>query len=261
MSLPEHVMEEYRKSKSPVGRVHSMESFGLVDGPGVRFVVFLQGCQMRCQYCHNPETWDQKGGSLWTPKELFDRVYGYRKYWGQEGGITVSGGEPLLQVEFVSEFFRLAKQYQVHTALDTSGGPFTKQDPFFGKFQKLMENTDLVLLDLKQIDETRHKRLTGRENGNIMEMARYLSGCGKDLWIRHVLVPTITDHKEDLIRLRDFIRQLETVRRVEVLPYHNMGEFKWKELGIPYSLKEIQAPTKQEVKEAEEILEVSRYTN
>ena len=239
---------------NPIGYVHSLESFGSVDGPGVRFVVFLQGCALRCKYCHNPETWAAEGGEEWTAEKLFQRVYRYRNYWGKKGGITVSGGEALLQIDFVTELFTLAKEKGVNTCLDTSGNPFTREKPFYSKFEKLMEVTDLFMLDIKEIDEEEHRKLTGQTNKNILDMARCLSEHGKKMWIRHVLVPGITDDEGQLTRLRAFIDTLETVERVEVLPYHTLGVFKWKELGIPYALEDVNPPSAESVARAREIL-------
>lgn len=253
-------MEDSIKSNPEiVGNIHSFESFGLVDGPGVRFVFFLQGCRMRCRYCHNPETWDLKNGQEWTAKKAFERAYRYKQYWKNNGGITVSGGEPLLQIDFVTELFSLAKQHNIQTVLDTSGNPFTYDEPFFPKFERLMEYTDLVMLDIKEMDDEKHKSLAGWSNENILQMARYLSEHNKDMWIRHVLVPELTDDEDGLLKLKDFIRELKTVRRVEVLPYHTLGEFKWKNLGIDYPLAGVRVPTQEEVKRAEEILEVQQY--
>lgn len=171
------------KEKDVEGFVHSMETFGLVDGPGVRFVVFLQGCRMRCRYCHNPETWKLEGGTPWTADKLFSHVYRYKSYWNKKGqpngGITVSGGEPLLQIDFVTEFFKKAKEKGVHTALDTAGNPFTLEEPFISKFEELMKVTDLVILDFKEIDNEKHKKLTGCPNDNIVQMAKWLSDHGK----------------------------------------------------------------------------------
>ncbi len=239
------------------GRVHSFESFALVDGPGVRFCVFLQGCNMRCKYCHNPETWTCNAGEEWTPEDLFKKVYRYKNYWGQDGGITVSGGEALLQMEFVTEFFKLAKEKGVHTTIDTSGNPFSMKPDYLEKFDKLMEVTDLFLLDIKEMDEERHKALTGHTNKNILELARYLSDHGKEMWIRHVLVPGLTDDEAGLVALKGFIDELKTVSRVEILPYHTLGLFKWENLGIDYPLDGVKTPTDEEVKRAEGILGIS----
>lgn len=246
------------EEKAVSGRVHSLETFGLVDGPGVRFVVFLQGCRMRCQYCHNPETWERSGGEVWTAKELFQRAWRYRNYWKKNGGITVSGGEPLLQIDFLLEFFALAKEKGIHTALDTAGNPFTFEEPFFGKFQRLMELTDLVLLDVKHTSPERHKALTGWGNENILRMARYLDEIGKPMWVRRVLVPGLTDEEEELYALHSLLDELHNVERVEVLPYHTLGLFKWENLGIPYPLEGVRTPTGEEVARAETILGIRK---
>lgn len=244
------------------GRVHSLETFGLVDGPGVRFVVFLQGCRMRCKYCHNPETWSLEGGELWNAKDLFDRAYRYKPYWmrnGQlNGGITVSGGEPLLQIDFLIEFFKYAKEKGVHTAIDTAGNPFTLEEPFISKFNELMELTDLFILDIKEFDEEKHKVLTKWTNKNILEMATYLSDHGKAMWIRHVLVPGLTDDKQGLEDLYQFISGLKTVERTEILPYHTLGLFKWENIGVEYELDGVRIPSAEEVKEAEDILHIEK---
>ena len=152
------------------GRVHSIESFGSVDGPGVRFIAFLQGCNMRCAYCHNPDTWQCAGGEVYTPQQLLDKALRFKSYWKNSGGITISGGEPLLQIDFLLELFRLAKAEGIHTCIDTAGNPFTREEPFFSKFEQLMQVTDLLLLDLKQIDDEKHRRLTGCTNQNILDM-------------------------------------------------------------------------------------------
>lgn len=240
------------------GYVHSLETFGLVDGPGVRFVVFLQGCSLRCQFCHNPETW-HSGGEEWTAEKLWQRAYRYKQYWKSNGGVTVSGGEPLLQIDFLTEFFRLAKKAGVHTVLDTAGQPFTTNSEWLEKFKTLMEYTDLVLLDIKQMDEEGHKALTGRTNRNILEMANWLSDNGKKMWIRHVLVPNLTDDEADLEKMHQFISTLKAVERVEVLPYHTLGLAKWVKLGIDYPLDGVKVPTEEQVKRAEEILHTADY--
>ena len=241
------------------GYIHSIDSFGSVDGPGVRFVTFLQGCHMRCRYCHNPDTWDMKKGTLYTTDELLEKAMKYRSYWKNDGGITVSGGEPLLQIDFLTEFFRKAKANGIHTTLDTSGNPFTREEPFFSKFNELMKYTDLVMLDIKHIDDEQHKILTGCTNKNILDLARYLSDIKKPVWIRHVLVPERSDYDEYLERLHDFIETLDNVEKVEVLPYHTLGEYKWKELGYDYPLAGIDPPTKERVENANRILETAKY--
>ena len=244
-----------KQESAPVlGNIHSVESFGSADGPGVRYIVFLKGCAMRCQYCHNPDTWAGQGEDWQTPEEVLNKALRYKNYWKKNGGITVSGGEALLQIDFVTELFRLAKEKGVNTCLDTSGNPFTRQEPFFGKFRKLMEVTDLFMLDIKHMDPAGHRKLTGCDNANILDMARFLSDSGKAMWIRHVLVPGITDDEEQLTSLRKFIDTLKTVERVEILPYHTLGVFKWKELGIPYQLEGVEPPTEEQVKRAKELL-------
>lgn len=236
------------------GRIHSVESFGSADGPGVRYIVFLKGCNMRCQYCHNPDTWAKDGGELMTPEEVLKKALRYKTYWKEKGGITVSGGEALLQIDFVTELFRLAKEKGVNTCLDTSGNPFSLEEPFKSKFDELMKYTDLFMLDIKHMDDAAHRKLTGQTNQNILEMAAYLSDHGKAMWIRHVLVPGITTEEDELHRLRSFLDTLKTVERVEVLPYHTLGVFKWKELGIPYQLEGVDPPTKEQIDRAKEIL-------
>ena len=237
-----------------IGYVHSLESFGSADGPGVRYIIFLSGCNMRCQFCHNPDTWDIKAGKEYTASQLLKIANRYRPYWGSEGGITVSGGEPLLQIDFLLELFEKAKEMGIHTTLDTSGNPFTTEEPFYLKWKELMKVTDLVMLDIKHIDEEQHKILTGKTGKNILEMARQMSEMGQPMWIRHVLVPERNDTDEYLHRLADFIKTLKTVERVEVLPYHTLGVFKWENLGIPYKLEGIDPPTAERVGNAKRIL-------
>ena len=236
------------------GHIHSVESFGSADGPGVRYIVFLKGCNMRCQYCHNPDTWAKDGGELMTPEEVLKKALRYKTYWKEKGGITVSGGEALLQIDFVTELFRLAKEKGVNTCLDTSGNPFSLEEPFKSKCDELRKYTDLFMLDIKHMDDAAHRKLTGQTNQNILEMAAYLSDHGKAMWIRHVLVPGITTEEDELHRLRSFLDTLKTVERVEVLPYHTLGVFKWKELGIPYQLEGVDPPTKEQIDRAKEIL-------
>lgn len=241
-------------AKELKGYVHSVESFGSVDGPGVRYIIFFAGCAMRCQFCHNADTWNMQAGTPYTADELLKKALRYRSYWGKEGGITVSGGEPLLQIDFLTELFEKAKEKGIHTTLDTSGNPFCREQPFLGKFERLMEVTDLVMLDIKHIDEEQHIRLTGRTNRNILELARFLDEKKKPVWIRHVLVPERTDRDEYLIRLDDFIRGLHHVEKVEVLPYHTLGAYKWKELGMKYELEGIEPPTAKRVRNANRLL-------
>lgn len=242
-----------------LGRVHSIESFGAVDGPGLRFIVFLQGCHMRCRYCHNPETWKCAGGTLRTPEDVLQQALRYKTYWKNGGGITVSGGEALLQMDFLLEFFRLAKEKGVNTAIDTAGNPYDDKDPvFMEKFARLCELTDLFILDMKEMDPEKHKALTGFYNDNILAMARYLSDHGKAMWIRHVLVPGLTDDEKGLQDLKAFLDTLQTVTRVEILPYHTLGVAEWENLGIPYTLKDVPTPTDEEVARAEKILGIRK---
>ena len=235
-----------------IGHIHSTESFGAADGPGVRFIVFMQGCHMRCRYCHNPDTWKMDGGDEVTADEILKRALRFKPYWGKDGGITISGGEPLLQIDFVIELFKKAKELGINNCIDTAGNPFTKEEPFFSKFEELMKYTDLLLLDLKEINPTRHKDLTGFDNSNIIEMAKYLSEINKPVWIRHVLVPEHSDFDEDLDALGDFIDTLSNVDRVEILPYHTLGKFKWENLGIPYTLESISPPSAERIENAKQ---------
>lgn len=244
---------------SAVGYVHSTESFGSVDGPGIRFIAFMQGCRMRCQFCHNPDTWNMGGGTPYTADELLDEALSYREYWGERGGITISGGEPLLHIDFLIELFKKAKAQGVHTTLDTCGQPFTYDRPFFDRFQELMEYTDLLLFDIKHIDDEKHKELTMMSNKNILNMAQYLSEIEKPVWIRHVLVPEKSDFDEDLIRLDTFIHSLKNVVKVEILPYHKLGVYKYAALNIPYKLKDIEPPTTERIENAKRLLHVDQY--
>lgn len=236
------------------GYVHSIETFGSVDGPGVRFIVFMQGCPMRCQYCHNPDSWKMRTGEELTADELLDKALRYRAYWGDKGGITVSGGEALMQMEFVTELFTNAHAMGVTTCLDTSAQPFTRQEPWFGAFGKLMAVTDTVLLDIKHIDDEAHRKLTRFGNANILDCARYLSDIGKPVWIRHVLVPGITDDEASLKRLRNFLCTLNNIERVDVLPYHTLGVFKYEKLGLAYPLQDTPTPSPESVARARSIL-------
>ena len=240
--------------KELTGYIHSLESFGSVDGPGVRYVIFMSGCAMRCQFCHNPDTWNMHSGTQYTAGELLAKARKYRSYWGSEGGITVSGGEPLLQIDFLTELFRKAKEEGIHTALDTSGNPFTRKEPFFEKFHELLKYTDLILLDIKHIDEEQHRILTGCTNSNILDMAEYLSEVGKPVWIRHVLVPGRSDKDEYLKKLDIFLQKLHNVEKVEVLPYHTLGTYKWKELGLTYPLEGVEPPSEERVDNARRLL-------
>lgn len=248
-------------TQAVIGSIHSTENFGTVDGPGVRFIVFTQGCRMRCQFCHNPDTWKIGGGKERSTDDILAEALRYKTYWGKDGGITVSGGEPLLQMEFLIDLFKKAKAAGVHTTLDSCGKPFTREEPFFSQFEELMKYTDLILFDIKHIDDEQHKVLTSLGNSNILEMAKYLSEINQPVWIRHVLVPQRTDYDEYLIRLSDFIKTLSNVQKVEVLPYHTMGLYKYQEMGIPYPLEGIETPTTERVENAKKILQTADYTD
>ncbi len=241
-----------------LGRINKLETFGSVDGPGVRFVVFVQGCPMRCQFCHNPETWDFKGDKAGaydiSAQDLLKKALRYQSYWGKDGGITVSGGEPLAQMDFMIEFFEAAKAAGVHTCIDTSGVNFVRNEPYFGKFKRLMDATDLLLVDIKNIDPTEHKKLTGHDNKNILDMFRYLDEIQKPIWIRHVLVPGMSDNDELLIKTREFIDTLHNVEKIEVLPYHALALAKYQELGIDYALKDVKSPSPERIANAKKIL-------
>ncbi len=237
-----------------MGSVHSTESFGSVDGPGIRFLIFLQGCPMRCQFCHNPDSWAVNNNQLMSADELLDNAERFKAYWGKEGGITVSGGEALLQIDFLIELFQKAHERGINTCLDTSAQPFTRREPWFSKFEMLMRVTDVILLDIKHIRDDKHKQLTRHTNTNILDCARYLSDINKPVWIRHVLIPGITDNDEYLNELADFIHTLDNVERVDVLPYHSLGTFKYEKLNIDYPLKDVLPPTKERIENAKRIL-------
>lgn len=238
------------------GNVHSIETFGTVDGPGIRYVVFTQGCMLRCLYCHNADTWEIGKGKVMTTDEIISDFESYLPFIeASGGGITVSGGEPLLQLDFLIDLFRRCKARGIHTTLDTSGGCYSTEAGFQKKLAELLTYTELVLLDLKHIDDQSHKRLTGRSNQNILEFARYLSDRKTPVWIRHVLVPGWTDSTADLERMADFIQGLNNVKKIEVLPYHKLGVYKWQNLGYKYPLEDVESPTTESVERAKAILE------
>lgn len=241
------------------GRIHSFESFGTVDGPGIRFVIFLQGCPLRCQYCHNPDTWEVGGGTEYTAEDVLARAIRYRNYFGDKGGVTVTGGEPLVQIDFVIELFTLLKAKGVHTCIDTSGITFNPDSELsVEKHKKLLSLTDLVMLDIKHIDDSACQKLTGKSNANTLAFAKFVSDQKTKMWIRQVLVPGITDDDESLARTRAFIDGLETVEKVEVLPYHTMGVVKYEKLGLEYPLKDVESPKKERVMYAKRILTEGR---
>ncbi len=221
-----------------VGKIHSVESFGTVDGPGIRLVVFLQGCPMRCLYCHNPDTWDYNGGEEMTADEIITLYLKNRSFYS-DGGITVTGGEPLMQTDFLLELFKKAKENGIHTCIDTSGCVFNLDNT--EKLDRLLELTDLVMLDIKHIDEQKHIALTGHSNDNILLFAKHLERKNIPVWVRHIIAQGYTDEPTDLLSLGEFLGTLKNLKALDVLPYHTMGVNKYKELGIPYKLEGIPA--------------------
>lgn len=233
------------------GYIHSTESFGTVDGPGIRYVVFFQGCPLRCLYCHNPDTWEFSGGRKVTAEELMEEYDSYREFL-KSGGITATGGEPMAQPEFLTELFSLAKSKGVHTCLDTSGIVFNPES--HEKVDKIIDHTDLVMLDIKHIDDEEHKKLTGRSNKNILAFAEYLRDRNIPLWVRHVVVPGITDDKNELLGLGKFLAGLTNLKALDVLPYHDMGKVKYQNLGIDYPLKDVEPLSKEKAIEARDVI-------
>ena len=237
------------------GRIHSIETLGTVDGPGLRYVIFTQGCLLRCQFCHNPDTWKMSGGKEMTVAEIVEDIKDYQPYFeSSNGGVTVSGGEPLLQAEFLLELFTELNKLGIHTCIDTSGGCFSRSPRFIKTLDALLEVTDLILYDLKQIDDAMHKELTGVSNSHILDMARYLDEKQIPIWVRHVLIPGGSDDDQLLQRLSDFIATLSNVEKIDVLPYHELGVYKWQELGLDYPLEGVKPPKDDRVKNAEAIL-------
>ena len=230
------------------GRIHSVESFGTVDGPGIRFVIFLQGCPMRCLYCHNPDTWETGCGREASARELIDE-YRKNRYFYSNGGITVTGGEPLVQLDFITELFKEAKDYGIHTAIDTSGITYNENAEYLKKLDELLNHTDLVMLDVKHIDCDKHRALTGHGNERVLAFAKYLDKKGIPIWARHVVVKGYTDLEDDLYRLGLFLGSLRNLKALDVLSYHTMGVKKYEELGIPYPLDGVE-PTSYEMREA-----------
>lgn len=233
------------------GNIHSLESCGTVDGPGIRFVVFTQGCPMRCKYCHNPDSWTTDVNKKMSVDEILEKYDGVKEFL-RNGGLTVTGGEPLLQIDFVTELFKRAKEKQIHTALDTSGILFNRKNT--SKIDELLKYTDLVMLDIKHIDDEEHKHLTGLSNVNILDFARYLSEKQVPVWIRHVVVPQITYNEKYLEKLGEFLSELNNIKALDVLPYHDMAIPKYESLGIDYPLKGIPPLTKEEAIKARDII-------
>ena len=242
-------MEE---DKQYYAKVHSIESFGTVDGPGIRFVLFLQGCHLKCKYCHNRDTWDMKSGEYKTLDDIFEKIKRYKNYMTLSGGgVTVTGGEPLLQVKFLIELFKKLKEEGIHTCIDTSGMVDITDD-----IKELLKYTDLVLLDIKHIDDEKCKKLVGFSNKKEIEFAKYLSENNIKIWIRQVIVPGYTDDEQDLLKLKQFINSLKTVEKVRFLPYHSMGKFKWGKLGSKYELEGVRDANQEDVDRANKILEI-----
>lgn len=235
------------------GNIHSIETFGTLDGPGIRFVIFMQGCNLNCKYCHNRDTWDMSENTLMSSDELIEKINKYKEYLDfSNGGVTVTGGEPLLQVKFLLVLFEKLKKLGYHTTIDTSG-----MLPLNDDIKKLLTLTDLVLLDIKHINDEKCKELVGFSNKRELEFARYLSDNNIPIWIRQVLIPGLTDDEKDLLDLKNFISSLKTVEKVEIQPYHNMGKFKWENLGLKYPLEEVRSANEEDIKRAKNILEIN----
>lgn len=236
------------------GRIHSLQSFGTVDGPGVRYVVFLQGCPMRCAYCHNPDTWAVNAGEEYDAEYIVEQYHRNEGFY-HDGGITVTGGEPLLQIDFLLELFELCKKSNIHTCIDTSGITYKPgNDAYNAKLDKLMTMTDLVMLDIKHIDPEKHKELTAQPNDGILAFAQYLSDKSIPVWIRHVVVPGITDDDVYLKKLGYFIGGLNNLKALDVLPYHDMAKPKYENLGMEYKLKDVPPMDKKVALEKKEVI-------
>ncbi len=241
-------MENFDKSN--YAKIHSIESFGTVDGPGIRFVVFMQGCMLKCKYCHNRDTWDLHSGNLISLEELLDKIQRYKEYiLPSGGGVTVTGGEPLLQVKFLINLFKQLKTLEIPTAIDTSGMVDITDD-----IKELLKYTDLVLLDIKHINDEKSKDLVGFSNQKELEFAKYLSDNNIPVWIRQVIIPGITNNEEDLLALKEFISSLKNVQKVELMPYHELGKFKWENLGLNYELEGVPSATAEDINKAKRIL-------
>lgn len=239
------------KSDGVMGYVHSVESFGTVDGPGIRYVVFMQGCPMRCAYCHNPDTWKIGAGQEMSAGRIISE-YKKNSAFYEKGGITVTGGEPLMQMDFLIDLFGKAKEEKIHTCIDTSGIVFDGKNT--EKMNELIALTDLVMLDIKHIDPEKHKEITGMDNKSILEFAKYLDSKNVTIWIRHTVVKGITDNPEDLVRLGEFIGCLKNLKAVDVLPYHTMGVPKYKELGIEYRLEGVSPLSVEDASKAKQYI-------
>lgn len=236
--------------KNIIGKIHSIETCGTVDGPGIRFVVFLQGCPMRCQYCHNPDSWEYNAGNLISVEEILNQYESIKEFC--KGGITVTGGEPLVQIDFVTKLFIEAQKREIHTALDTSGILFNPENT--EKIDNLLKYTSLVMLDIKHINDNEHQKLTGYSNKNILKFAKYLSDKNMPTWIRHVVVPEITYKEEHLKQLGEFLASLKNIKALDVLPYHSMAVSKYEKMEIDYPLANIPDLTHEEALNARNII-------
>ena len=240
---------------SIIGRIHSLESFGSVDGPGIRFVVFMQGCALRCQFCHNPDTWDTTKGMEYTPEQLMDEIIQYKSYMKfSGGGVTFTGGEPLLQAEFILEVSKMCKEQNISVAIDTSGFVWNEV------VKEVLEYTDIVLLDIKNYDPLVYETVTGVSLAPTLIFLDYLKERNINTWIRYVLVPKLTDNLDSVRQLSEHLDRFPNVSKIELLPFHKMGEYKWKELGLEYKLSDTKEPAKELMKEVQEIFEKNGKT-
>ena len=228
------------------GYIHSVETFGSVDGPGIRYVIFMQGCPLKCLYCHNPDSWKLKDGKVKSVKEIVKDVLDYSSFISS-GGVTISGGEPLLQAKFVLNLIKGLKKHNLHIAIDTAGSIPLKQS------KPVLDACDLVMLDIKELDDSDHKTLTGLSNANTLETLSYLESIKKPVWIRHVVLPSYTLNEEKLTKLANYLKEFKNIEKVDLLPFHKYGEFKWENLGYEYKLGKIQPPTEKEMKKVKQI--------
>lgn len=239
------------KQSNTIGRIHSFETLGAVDGPGIRFIIFMQGCHLQCKFCHNRDTWDFKGGTEYTVNEIYEKIMKYKNYFlASNGGVTASGGEPLLQIDFLIELFTNLKNSGISTAIDTSGIIDIND-----KVKKLIDLTDLFLVDIKCINDEICKSLIGHSNKKELEFIKYLDSVNKEIWIRQVIIPSITDKEEDLYKLRDFINSIDNITKVDLLPYHDLGKFKWLKLNEEYALENIRNADNNDIERVKSILE------
>ena len=228
------------------GNIHSIQSLGTLDGPGVRFVVFTQGCNLRCGCCHNPDTWTAQGGTEYTPAELLQRAVRFREYFGREGGITVSGGEPLLQAEFVGELFRLCHGEGINTCLDTSGSILNKA------VKDMLEHTDRVLLDIKYTSDEKYRRYVGCGMDKPIEFLEYLNGRSVPTTLRQVIVPTLNDSENDIIELKNISKRYHCVDKIELLPFKKICQVKYDNMNLDFPFAHLPTPTPQKMRELEE---------